>query len=98
MTFNTYTVKAAPRRTKAKNDKFSTVQGHLHTQAYVESSVGRRSCVWGMQVGCGVDRRAYAMAYAKTGPKPAIGCGVVMDKGRLPIQIMADLTEERFDV
>jgi len=78
-------------RVKAKNDKFNTVQGHLHTQAYIESSVGRDSCVFGMQVGCGIDRRAYAMAYAKTGPKPAIGCGIVMDSGTLPIQIMADL-------
>lgn len=83
-------------RVKAKNDKFSTVQGHLHTQSYVENLPGRDSCIFGMQVGCGVDRRAYAMAYAQTGPKPAIGCGVVLDKGRLPIQIMADLEEERF--
>lgn len=82
--------------TKAKNDKFNTVQGHLHTQAYVQTSVGRKSCVWGMQVGCGIDRRAYAMAYAKTGPKPAIGCGVVLDQGRLPIQIMADLEDHPF--
>ena len=85
-------------RTKAKNDKFSTVQGHLHTQAYVESMVGRTTCVFAMQVGCGVDRKAYAMAYAKTGPKPAIGCGVVLDQGSLAVQIMADLTEERFSV
>lgn len=85
-------------RVKARNDKFSTVQGHLHSQAYCESLVGRTSSIFGMQVGCGIDRRAYAMAYAKTGPKPAIGCGVVLDKGRLPIQIMADLTEERFQV
>jgi len=83
-------------RAKARNDKFSTVQGHLHTHSYVESMAGRDSCVFGMQVGCGIDRRAYALAYAKTGPKPAIGCGVVLNKGKLPIQIMADLTEERF--
>ncbi len=83
-------------RVKARNDKFSTVQGHLHTHAYVESMVGRNTCVFGMQVGCGIDRRAYAMAYAKTGPKPAIGCGVVLNQGNLAIQIMADLTEERF--
>lgn len=83
-------------RVKAKNDKFSTVQGHLHTQAYVENLIGRDSSTFGMQVGCGVDRRAYALAYAKTGPKPAIGCGVVLNSGRLPIQIMADLTEDRF--
>lgn len=83
-------------RTKARNDKYSTVQGHLHTQAYVENLFGRTTSIFGMQVGCGIDRKAYAMAYAKTGPKPAIGCGVVLDNGKLPIQIMADLNEERF--
>jgi predicted phosphodiesterase len=83
-------------RIKARNDKFSTVQGHLHTQAYCESLIGRDTCIFGMQVGCGIDRRAYAMAYAKNSPKPAIGCGIVLDNGRLPIQIMADLTEKRF--
>lgn len=83
-------------RTKAKNDKFSTVQGHLHTQSYVENLFGRDWRGFGMQVGCGIDRVTYAMAYAKNGPKPAIGCGVVLDQGKLAVQIMADLDEERF--
>jgi hypothetical protein len=83
-------------RVKARNDKYSTVQGHLHMQSYVENLIGRDTRVFGMQVGCGIDRKAYAMAYAKTGPKPAIGCGVVLDRGQLAIQIMANLTEDRW--
>lgn len=79
-------------RSKALKEQCSHVQGHLHTHAYVEQIVGRRTRIFGMQTGCGVDRRAYALAYAKTGPKPAIGCGVVLDKGQLPIQIMMDLS------
>jgi len=65
-------------RTKSKNDFMSTVQGHIHTQAYVEWSVGRNFKVFGMQVGCGVDGGSYAAAYAKNFKKQAIGCGVVI--------------------
>jgi len=65
-------------RTKAKNDLQSTVQGHIHTQAYVEHFCGNRSRIWAMQVGCGLDRDTYAAAYAKHYKKQAIGCGVVI--------------------
>ena len=65
-------------RRKCKEDMMSTVQGHLHTQAYVEWQVGRNLRVFGMQVGCGIDAASYAMAYAKSGKKPAIGCGTVL--------------------
>ena len=65
-------------RTKAKNDMMSTVQGHIHTQAYTEWMVGRNFRVFGMQVGCGIDCSAYAAAYAKHFKKQAIGCGVVI--------------------
>lgn len=65
-------------RTKAKNDLQSTVQGHIHTQAYVEWMVGNKSKLFGMQVGCGLDRDTYAAAYAKHYKKQAIGCGVVI--------------------
>lgn len=65
-------------RTKAKNDMMSTVQGHIHTQAYTEWMVGRNFRVFGMQVGCGIDCTAYAAAYAKNFKKQAIGCGVVI--------------------
>lgn len=65
-------------RTKCRADMMKTVQGHLHTQAYCEWYVGQKFKVFGMQVGCGIDHDSYAMAYAKRGKKPAIGCGVVI--------------------
>lgn len=78
-------------RARAKKDMMSTVQGHLHTQAYTEHMVGANYHVFGSQVGCGVDRHTYAMAYAKDYGKPAIGCMVILDSGKLPINIMAEL-------
>lgn len=65
-------------RTKAKNDMMSTVQGHIHTQAYTEWMVGKNFRIFGMQVGCGIDHDAYASAYARHYKKQAIGCGVVI--------------------
>jgi len=70
---------AGTARTKCRADMMKTVQGHLHTQAYCEWYVGANFKIFGMQVGCGIDHDAYAMAYAKRGKKPAIGCGVVLN-------------------
>jgi len=77
-------------RTKSKADMMSTVQGHLHTQCYTEWSVGAKFRIFGMQVGCGIDHESYAMAYAKAGKKPAIGCGVVIG-GHTAINELMDL-------
>lgn len=77
-------------RTKSKNDMMSTVQGHIHTQAYCEWSVGRNFKVFGMQVGCGVDGSSYAAAYAKNFKKQAIGCGVVLG-GHTAINCLMEL-------
>ena len=63
---------------KCRADMMSTVQGHLHTQAYTQWFVGQNFKVFGMQVACGINHDSYAMAYAKRGKKPAIGCGVVI--------------------
>lgn len=71
-------------RTRAKNDMMSTVQGHLHTQCYVDWMAGPMKRIFAMQVGCGIDREAYSMAYAKEHKHPFIGCGVVID-GEVPI-------------
>lgn len=72
-------------RTRMKNESMSQVQGHLHSQGYVEFSVGTRHIIFGMQVGCGIDRTQFAFAYGKSGKKPVISCGVVLNKGKLPI-------------
>ena len=81
---------AGTARTKYRADLMSTVQGHLHTQAYTEWYVGANFKVFGMQVGCGIDHDSYAMAYAKRGKKPAIGCGVVIG-GHTAINVLMDL-------
>jgi predicted phosphodiesterase len=77
-------------RTRAKNDMQSTVQGHIHTQAYTEWMVGNKFKILAMQVGCGIDRESYAMAYAKNYKKQAIGCGVVIG-GHTAINCLMDL-------
>jgi len=77
-------------RVKDKNDMMSTVQGHIHTQAYTEWMVGRNFRIFGMQVGCGIDCTSYAAAYAKHFKKQAIGCGVVLG-GHTAINCLMDL-------
>tara|TARA_R110001599_G_scaffold33613_1_gene108465 strand:+ start:913 stop:1668 length:756 start_codon:yes stop_codon:yes gene_type:complete len=81
---------AGTARTKSKADMQSTVQGHLHTQAYTEYTVGRNFKIFGMQVGCGIDFSSYAMAYAKAGKKPAVGCAVIIN-GETAINCMMNL-------
>ena len=78
-------------RTACKNHMINIVQGHLHTQCYTEHYVGKNFRVFGMQVGCGIDFSSYAMAYAKYGKKPAIGCAVVLNNGTLPINLLMPL-------
>lgn len=78
-------------RTKCRADMMNTVQGHLHTQCYTEHYVGQKFRVFGIQVGCGIDHESYAMAYAKAGKKPAIGCGVVLNNGKIPINLLMEL-------
>ena len=78
-------------RKKMKDESMSMVQGHLHSQAYVEWSVGSKFRIFGLQVGCGVDRRSYAMSYGKNFKKPVVSCGVVLNKGTLPILIPMDI-------
>ena len=66
-------------RTKCKSDLMSTVQGHLHTQSYIEYIHGYNGSIFGMQVGTGIDFESYAFGYAQRGKRPAISCGVVID-------------------
>ena len=77
-------------RARVRRDLQSIVQGHLHSQAYIDWCVGAKFKLFGMQVGCGIDHKSYAMAYGKEGPKPAIACVVVL-QGEVPINIMMNL-------
>ncbi len=78
-------------RTKCRADMMNTVQGHLHTQCYTEHYVGKKFRVFGTQTGCGIDHDSYAMAYAKYGKKPAVGCAVVLNNGTLPVNLLMSL-------
>ncbi len=59
----------------------SLVQGHLHAQFGVVYHANQGDCVFGMQVGCGVDHDHPAMSYGRVySAKPIVGCGVVYSK------------------
>lgn len=66
-------------------DLISVVQGHYHSESYITYAVGRTDVLFAMQMGCGVDDKSYAAAYAKHFNKMHINCGVVLNNGRLPI-------------
>jgi len=70
---------------KAIKNMMSTVGGHHHTDGYIQYFVGKTNKVFGMQVGCAVDIKSYAMAYGKWFPKPFISCAVVLENGTKPI-------------
>jgi predicted phosphodiesterase len=54
------------------------VIGHIHAHAGVSYIANRRHLFWGFYVGCLIDHKAYAFAYAKRTPdKPIIGVGIV---------------------
>ena len=78
-------------RTKCRADMMNTVQGHLHTQAYTEHYVGKNFRVFGTQVGCGINHKSYAMAYAKYGKRPAVGCAVILNSGQTPLNLLMPL-------
>lgn len=70
----------------------SVVQGHLHSYSSVFYSASERDRIFGLQVGCGVDEKAYSFAYAKNFPRKFIvSCGVVLDKGKIAFPILMDL-------
>ncbi len=56
----------------------STVIGHIHSFAGVQWAANPRHLVFGFNVGCLIDKDAYAFAYGKAMKnKPIIGLGVV---------------------
>lgn len=76
----------------ARTRMCNTVSGHAHGNFGVAYTANSTRLVWGMGVGCGVDRRSMAFAYGKHfKKKPILGCGVVMDDGKLPVCFPMDL-------
>lgn len=71
---------------RAKDSRISTVQGHLHSQSFLQYSVSEKDAIFGLQIGCGLDHTKYAFEYAKPmTKKPVISAGVVLSNGAIPI-------------
>ena len=71
---------------QAVSSRISTAQGHIHTAAGVKFHASSKDILWGLQVACGIDRKAYAYNYGRDfKDKPILGCGVVLDNGRVPL-------------
>ena len=72
-----------PHMTAAVYHRQSTVIGHAHSRAGVAWTASSKDILFGMAVGCGFNRKAYAFNYGKDfKEKPILGCGVVTDNGR----------------
>jgi predicted phosphodiesterase len=75
----------------ARENRQSTVIGHLHTVSNIRFLASEKDLIFGMNVGCGIDHSKYAFAYGREAPrKPVLSCGVVID-GRSPINIPMNL-------
>ena len=67
----------------AQQMRQSTVIGHTHSVGATQYLVSEKDRIFGMNVGCGIDRHSYAFAYGRDfTKKPVLGCGVVTDKGK----------------
>lgn len=67
----------------AIDNRMSTVIGHLHSVAGVEYIANERDLIFGMCVGCGIDRHKYAFEYGRAfRKKPILACGVVSNTTR----------------
>lgn len=76
---------------RARDNRQSTVIGHIHSFGGVNYSASDRDMIFGMNVGCGIDTTAYAMAYGKVyAKKPTLGCGIVID-GRVALFVPMNL-------
>lgn len=72
--------------TVAKKSRISTCQGHFHSKTFVQWSVSEKDAIFGLQVGWGADRDAYAFDYGKSfSDKPIVSLGLILDKGTTPI-------------
>lgn len=71
---------------RVQNWGSSMVQGHIHTQSFVDFTASLNDLKFGLQCPCGIDYKSFAYGYAKFHTaKPILGCAVILDSGRLPI-------------
>jgi uncharacterized protein YlzI (FlbEa/FlbD family) len=71
---------------RSQNWGSSMVQGHIHTESFVNFTASLTDLKWQLQSPCGIDYKSFAYGYAKFHTaKPVLGCAVVLDGGRMPI-------------
>lgn len=64
----------------AEQNMQSTVIGHVHSFAGIQYSANSRHLIFGFNVGCLINKDAYAFEYAKKiKRKPILGCGIITD-------------------
>lgn len=75
------------RKAKARmlQDGCSVIQGHYHSESYIQWHVNKHQRNFAMQIGALVDDDSYAMSYGKHFAKSIACCGVVLENGELPI-------------
>jgi len=78
---------------KMLNRRQSIVQGHRHSESYVEWSVSDFDRLFAMQIGWGGDQSSYSMDYAKDYQAGVVSCGVITEG--LPILIPMPLTPKK---
>lgn len=67
-------------RNAAEKMNCNVVQGHSHSVAGVEHMASQNHRIWGMAVGCGIDRKAYAAHYGRhMVSKPFLSCAVIVE-------------------
>lgn len=76
----------------ALHERMSCVMGHTHSTAGVEWIANSKECIFGMNVGCGIDRKKYAFEYGRDFKrKPILSCGVVLENGKHALVIPMEL-------
>lgn len=64
----------------AKDELKSCVIGHLHSDAGILYWSNGKETIFGFNVGCGIDTKAYAFKYGRDHrKKPVLSCGVVLN-------------------
>ncbi len=69
----------SPSLARALAELIPVVSGHYHTCGGVAYHAGRNHTLWGLDVGCGVDRTGYGLAYNKSLRGYILGCGIVVN-------------------
>lgn len=77
-----------PHMVAAVKNRRRTVIGHWHSKLEVGYDTNDKDSIWGMVVGCGIDRMNPAFWYGRAfKDKPVLACGVVLDAGRMAFPV-----------